>query len=49
MRARGKEPKNMFTGCKHYLRLLDYLRLESKRLDLHVRTIEKALFKKNLG
>ena len=45
----GEEPKYMFTGNKHYLKLLDYLRLESKRLDLPVRTIEKALFKKNLG
>jgi hypothetical protein len=45
----GIEPKYMFTGYKHYLRPLDYLRLESKRLDLQVRTIEKALFKKNLG
>ena len=44
----GEEPKYMFTGCKHYLRLLEYLRLKSKKLDLPVRTIEKALFKKNI-
>jgi len=48
----GEEPKypfNKYTGCRHYLRLLEHLRQESKRLDLPVRTIEKALFKKNIG
>jgi len=48
----GEEPKypfNKYTGCKHYIRLLEYLRLESSRLDLPVRTIEKALFKKNMS
>ena len=44
----GEEPKYMYTSNKHYLRLLEYLRLESKKLDLPVRTIEKALFKKNI-
>ena len=44
----GEEPKYMFRGCKHYLELLEYLRLKSKKLDLPVRTIEKALFKKNI-
>jgi len=44
----GEEPKYMYTSNKHYLRLLEYLRLESKKLELPVRTIEKALFKKNV-
>jgi thermostable 8-oxoguanine DNA glycosylase len=44
----GKEPKAIFTLDKYYLHLLDGLRIESRRLELPVRTIEKALFKKNL-
>ncbi len=44
----GEEPKYMYTSNNHYLRLLEYLRLESKKLELPVRTIEKALFKKNV-
>lgn len=48
----GEEPKhpfNKYTGCRHYIRLLEYIRLESSRLDLPARTIEKALFKKNMS
>ena len=45
----GQEPKYMFTGYEYYIELLQYLRKESKRLELPVRTIEKALFKKNLS
>jgi len=44
----GKEPKYPFTSNKHYLRLLQDLREESTKLGLNVRTIEKALFEKNL-
>jgi len=44
----GVLPKYMFTSNKHYLRLLEDLRIESTKLNLPVRTIEKALFKKNL-
>jgi len=44
----GKEPKHMFTGFKHYLKLLKDLREYSTRVNLPVRTIEKALFKKNI-
>ena len=44
----GQEPNYMFTSNKHYLKLLKDLRIESKKLDLPVRTIEKALFKKNI-
>lgn len=50
MRERyGKEPKYMFASNKHYLNLLNDLRAQSKNLKLTVRTIEKALFKKNIG
>lgn len=45
----GKEPRYMFTSNKHYLKLLNDLRYKSKKLKLSVRTIEKALFKKNIG
>ena len=44
----GIEPKYPFTSNKYYLRLLRDLREESTKLGLNVRTIEKALFKKNL-
>ncbi len=44
----GEEPNYMYISNKHYLRLLEDLRLESKKLDLPVRIIEKALFKKNV-
>ena len=43
----GKEPKNLFT-TKNYLRLLTKLRQIACKYDLAVRTVEKALFKKNL-
>ncbi len=43
----GELPKYPFTQNNHYLRLLQDLREESTKLDLNVRTIEKALFKKN--
>jgi len=50
MRERyGTEPKNMFASKKHYVHLLNDLRAQSKTLNLPVRTIEKALFKKNIG
>lgn len=45
----GQEPKYMFTSDKHYLKLLEDLRLESKKLGLPVRIIEKALFKKSIN
>ena len=45
----GHEPKYMFASNKHYLRLLNDLRTQRKNLKLTVRTIEKALFKKNIG
>jgi hypothetical protein len=44
----GELPKYPFTKNEHYLRLLQDLREQSTKLDLDVRTIEKALFKKNL-
>ena len=43
----GEEPRNLFkTG--NYLRLLTKLRQIACKYDLAVRTVEKALFKKNL-
>jgi len=45
----GVLPKYPFTSNKHYMKLLQDLREESTRLNLDVRIIEKALFKKNLG
>lgn len=45
----GKEPRYMFASNKHYLGLLNILRAKSKKHKLTVRTIEKALFKKNIG
>ena len=44
----GELPKYPFTNNNHYLRLLQDLREQSTKLGLDVRTIEKALFKKNL-
>jgi len=44
----GELPKYPFTSNKHYLKLLQDLREESIKLNLDVRIIEKALFKKNL-
>ena len=44
----GELPKYPFTQNKHYLRLLKDLREISIKLNINVRTIEKALFKKNL-
>lgn len=44
----GKEPKYMFSSCRHYIRLLKDLREYSTKVNLPVRTIEKALFKKNV-
>ena len=44
----GKEPKTMFTDNRHYLRLLRDLRGLSMKYRLDVRTIEKALFLKNI-
>lgn len=42
----GKESKNPFTA-ENYVKLLSKLREIAKREGLEVRTIEKALFKKN--
>ena len=44
----GELPKYPFTQNKHYLRLLQDIREISTKLNLNVRSIEKALFKKNL-
>jgi len=44
----GVLPKYPFTSNKHYMKLLQDLREESTKLNLDVRIIEKALFKKNL-
>jgi len=43
-----QEPRYMFTGYDHYLQLLKDIRKMSKNYNISVRTIEKALFKKNL-
>jgi hypothetical protein len=45
----GREPPNMFASSKHYLRLLSDLRARRRTLHLSVRTIEKALFQKNMS
>ena len=44
---RGKEPKNLFTA-RNYLKLLADLRRIASDYNLDVRTVEKALFKKNV-
>lgn len=44
----GPEPSTIFALNKHYIQMLQDLRRLSKRFQLPVRTIEKALFKKNL-
>ena len=43
----GKERGFLF-ATKNYLKLLDEMRKIAKRFDLKVRTVEKALFKKNI-
>jgi len=43
----GKEPKNLFT-TENYLKLLVDLRGIANKYNLEVRTVEKALFKKNI-
>ena len=43
----GKEPKNLFT-TENYLKLLSDLRRIANKYNLDVRTVEKALFKKNI-
>lgn len=43
----GKEPKNLFT-TENYLKLLTDLRRIANNCNLDVRTVEKALFKKNI-
>jgi hypothetical protein len=43
-----EEPNFKFTNNSHYHRLLRDLRIISKKFDLPFRTIEKALFKKNI-
>jgi len=44
----GKEPKSLFQSNRNYLLLLSTLRKAAKEYKLPVRTLEKALFKKNL-
>ncbi|MBC8457006.1 MAG: hypothetical protein H8D67_03305 [Deltaproteobacteria bacterium] len=44
----GKEPKSLFQSDRNYLVLLSILRKAAKEYKLPVRTLEKALFKKNL-
>ena len=44
----GREPKTIFTVNRHYLRLLRDLRCLSIKYSLNVRTIEKALFLRNI-
>ena len=44
----GPEPSTIFTTNTHYIQMLQDLRRLSKRFNLPVRIIEKALFKKNL-
>lgn len=44
----GKEPKSLFQSDRNYLILLSTLRKAAKEYKLPVRTLEKALFKKNL-
>jgi len=43
----GKEPENLFT-TENYLKLLTELRRIANSHNLDVRTVEKALFKKNI-
>ena len=43
----GKEPENLFT-TENYLKLLADLRRIANKCNLDVRTVEKALFKKNI-
>ena len=43
----GKEPENLFT-TENYLKLLADLRRMANKCNLDVRTVEKALFKKNI-
>lgn len=45
----GPEPTTIFTINTHYIQMLQDLRRLSKRFYLPARTIEKALFKKNLA
>jgi hypothetical protein len=42
------EPSVLFTSIRHYTDLLDGLRGEAVKYGCSVRTLEKALFKKNL-
>ena len=44
----GPEPSTIFTSNIHYIQMLQDLRRLAKKFDLPVRTIEKALFKKNI-
>lgn len=45
----GEKPNNMFATDKHYLKLLEDMRMISTRENLPVRTIEKAYFKREFG
>jgi len=44
----GKEPQGLFQGPKHLLRFLQTVRLIARKHDLDARTVEKALFQRNL-
>ncbi len=44
----GKEPKSLFQSNQNYLILLSTLRKAAQEYKLQVRTLKKALFKKNL-
>jgi hypothetical protein len=44
----GDEPNDLFTSIRHYTYLLDGLRGEAVKHSCNIRTVEKALFKKNL-
>lgn len=43
----GKEPKTLFAGSSHYIKLLSELRRIANKYDLNARTVEKAYFNKN--
>ena len=44
----GEVPNTLFTSISHYITLLDGLRNEATKYGYNIRTVEKALFKKNL-
>ena len=44
----GDEPSDLFASIRHYTDLLDGFRGEAVKYGCNIRTVEKALFKKNL-